>query len=141
MPSVKDIMTKQVILIDANKSIFQAAELMATNSVGCLVIAKNDVPIGIITERDIVRRFVAKVFRASDLMVSEIMSNPLVTVKHDASLKEAARLMAKNKVRRLPVVNDGKLVGIIVASDFVRNVSKQSITDEILNALGRHSSS
>jgi CBS domain-containing protein len=86
--------------------------------VGCLVILDKEVPIGIVTERDIVRRVVAKKLPV-DTKISEIMSKSLITIDPDASLKEAARVMSSNKIRRLPVLKENRLVGIVVASDFV----------------------
>ena len=137
MPTVKDIMTKEVITIDVEKSVFEAAQLMSSKGLGCLIVVDKLLPVGIITERDIVRRIVAK--RSSpDLNVSEVMSKTLITVDPDTSLKEAARVMSTNKIRRLPVLKQDKLVGIVVSSDFVRNVGKKTTTEEILDALGRY---
>ena len=137
MPSVKDIMSKNVITISADKSVFEAAELMTAKGVGCLVVLNKDASVGMITERDMVHRVLAK--RASlDLKVSEIMTKNLVTVDPDMSLKDAARLMSNKKIRRLPVIKNGQLVGIVVSSDFVRNVGKKTSTEEILDALGRY---
>jgi CBS domain-containing protein len=137
MPSVKDIMTKEVVTIDVNKSVFEAAQLMTTKSLGCLIIVDKALPVGIITERDIVRRIVAK--RSSvDLRVAEVMTKTLVTVGPDTSIKDAARVMSTNKIRRLPVLKQNQLVGIVVASDFVRNLGKKTTTEEILDALGRY---
>ena len=99
------------------------------------MILDGEVPIGIVTERDIVRRVVAKKLPL-DTKVSEIMSTSLITVDPDASLKEAAKLMSSNKIRRLPVLKQNRLVGIIVAADFVRNLGKESIPEEILDAMG-----
>jgi CBS domain-containing protein len=137
MPSVKDIMTKEVITIDVNKSVFEAAQLMTTKSLGCLVIVDKDLPVGIITERDIVRRIVAK-RSSSDLRLFEVMTKKLVTISPDASLKDAARVMSTNKIRRLPVLKQNQLVGIVVAFDFVRNLGKKTTAEEILDALGRY---
>ncbi len=136
MATVKDIMTKEVVTIDTNKSVFEAAALMTSKGLGCLVVVIKAYPVGIITERDIVRRIVAK--RASpDVKVIDIMTKKLITIDPDTSLKEAARVMSTNKIRRLPVLKNNKLVGIVVASDFVRNVGKKTTTEEILDALGR----
>jgi CBS domain-containing protein len=137
MPSVKDIMTKEVITVDVNKSVFEAAQLMTTKSLGCLIVVDKGLPVGIITERDLVRRIVAK--RSSvDLRVVEVMTKTLVAVNPDTSLKEAARVMSTNKIRRLPVLKQNQLVGIVVASDFVRNLGKRTTAEEILDALGRY---
>jgi CBS domain-containing protein len=73
-----------------------------------------------------------------DTKVSEIMSKSLITVDPDASLKEAARLMSSNKIRRLPVLKQKRLVGIVVAADFVRNLGKMTVSEEILEAMGRY---
>jgi CBS domain-containing protein len=137
MPTVKDIMTKNVVSICVYNSVFEAAELMSSNRVACLVIMDGEVPIGIVTERDIVRRVVAKKMPL-DTKISEVMSKSLITVGPDASLKEAARLMSSNKIRRLPVLKQNRLVGIVVAADFVRNLGKKTISEEILEAMGRY---
>jgi CBS domain-containing protein len=140
MPSVKDLMTKNVITIDLKKSVFDAAVLMSEKLIGCLVIVDGEEPVGIVTERDFVRRVVAKNLPL-ETTVSEIMSQPLITIDPDASLREAARLMLNNKVRRLPVVKENKLVGIIVIADFARQLSKKTITEQILEAMARYPTS
>jgi CBS domain-containing protein len=137
MPKVKDLMTENVITLDVHKTVFDAAELMSKIRVGCLVIVDGEEPVGIVTERDLVRRILARK-RPLDTKISEIMSKPLKTVDPDASLKEAARIMVDNKIRRLPVSKDNKLVGLIVASDFARQLSKKTITEEILSAIARY---
>ena len=137
MPTVKEIMTTEVVTIDPNKTVFEAAELMSSKGVGCVIVVIKAFPVGIITERDIVRRIVAK--RSSpDVKVTEVMTKTVITTDPDTSLKEAARTMSTNKIRRLPVLKNNKLVGIVVASDFVRNAGKKTTTEEILDALGRY---
>ena len=137
MPYVEDIMTKNVVTIAVDKTVFEAAELMSSKGIGCLIIVQDEVPVGIVTERDFVRRVVAKNLPYS-VKISEIMTKNLVTVHPDMSLKNAARLMSINKIRRLPVLKQNKLVGIVVASDFVRNLGKKTVSEEILDALGRY---
>ena len=137
MVSVKDIMSKDVVSIGVDKSVFDAAELMSSNQLGCLVIVDGKEPVGIVTERDIVRRVCAKKL-PEETKVSEIMSKSLITIDPEASLKDAARVMSSNKIRRLPVLQQGTLVGIVVASDFVRNLGKKSVSEEILEAMGRY---
>ncbi len=136
MPSVKDIMTKKVVTIESSKTVYDAAQLMEEKSLGCLIVVIKGFPVGIITERDIVRRIVAK--RSSlDAKLTEVMTKTVITVAPDTSIKEAARIMSANKIHRLPVLKENKLVGIVAASDFVRNVGKKTTTEEILEALGR----
>ena len=137
MPKVKKLMTKNVIKIDLQKTIFEAATLMKEKEVGCLVIIDDKIPVGIVTERDFVRRVVANNL-PSDIGISKIMSKPLITIEPDSSLREAARLMLKKKIRKLPIVVEKKLVGIIVVSDFARQLSKKTITEEILEAMARY---
>jgi len=139
MPKVKDIMTKDVVSIGVDKNVFDAADLMSSNQLGCLVVVDDKKPVGIVTERDIVRRVVAKRLPLNT-KIAEVMSESLITVDPDASLKAAARLMSNNKIRRLPVSKENKLVGIVVAADFVRNLGKKSVSEEIIEAMGRYPS-
>ena len=137
MPSVKDFMTKDIITINIQKTILAAAMLMSEKMVGCVIITDDKMPVGIATERDFVRRVAAKNLPL-DSKILEIMSKPLVTIVSDSSLREAARLMLKNKIRRLPVVEGNKLIGLIVVSDFARQLSKKTVTEEILQAMARY---
>jgi len=136
MPTVKDLMTKNVITIDANKTVIEAAALMSQNDVGDLVIMENNAPVGIVTERDFVRRVLAE-GKSTNTKVSEVMSTPLRVIDQEAPIKEAARRMVNKRIRRLPVIKDNKIVGIITATDFARHLSKKTLTDDILEAMGR----
>jgi CBS domain-containing protein len=137
MPKVKDFMTKGVLTIDEEKTIFEAAELMSQKEVGDVVVLNGEIPRGIVTERDFVRRVVAKK-RPLDAKISDVMSKPLIIIGPEASLKEAARKMVNNRIRRLPVVKQHKLVGIIAVSDFARHLSRKTLTEGILEAIWRH---
>src|SRR3990170_5025750 len=138
MPSVKDLITEFVITIDLHKPLLDAVTLMKEKRVGCLVVLDGDEPVGIITERDLVRRVLSERLPL-EIKVSEVTSKPLITVDPDCPLSNAAKLMVKNKLRRLPVVKECKLVGIIVASDFARHLSKETVTEEVLDVLARYS--
>jgi CBS domain-containing protein len=140
MAIVKDIMTWHVFSTSVNSTVFEAATFMSSHIGGCLVVMGGEVPVGIVTERDFVQRVIAKKLPL-DTKVSEIMSKPLITVKADASLREAARIMSNNKIRRLPVLEHNKLVGIVVAADFVRNLGKMTVSEEILMAMSSHTTS
>ena len=136
MTKVKDVMTKTVITVESNKTVTEAAALMAENDVGNLIVMDDNTPIGIVTERDFVRRVLAKE-KPSKTKISEVMSTPLRVIDPDAPLKEAARRMVRKRIRRLPVIKDNKLVGIITTTDFARHLSKKTFTDDILEAIGR----
>ena len=137
MPCVKEIMTKAVATIGANGTVLEAAKLMNQQNVGDLVVMEDGVAKGIVTERDLVRRVIAqrKTLRTK---ISEVMSNPLITIEEDCQLRDAARKMVKYKIRRLPVTKKGKLVGILVASDFARHISKKSFSETVIAAITRY---
>ncbi len=125
MPTVKDFMTTTVITIDVRGTVLDAAKLMHQQDVGDLVVTEDKVPKGIVTERDLVRRVMAQK-KPLDTKVSEIMSDPLITIDEESSIRDAARKMVKFRIRRLPIMKKNVLVGIIVASDFARHLSQEN---------------
>jgi len=116
----KDFMTKEVVTIETTKSALDAAKLMAEREVGSLVILQGGKPVGIVTDRDVVVRAVAKDLQLSGVKVGEIMSKPLVTVKLDTPMIEIAKIMDDRGVRRVPVVKGDEVVGIVTSSDMGR---------------------
>lgn len=116
----KDFMTKEVVMVGADKSVLDAAKLMTDCEVGSVVVLQGGKPVGIVTDRDIVVRAVAKGMRLEEVSVDEIMSKPLVTVKPDVSMIEVAKLMDQKSIRRVPVVEDNEVVGIVTSSDMGR---------------------
>ena len=136
MPKVKDFMTKGVLTIDRQKTIVEAAELMSQKEVGDIVVTGIGKPMGIVTERDFVRRVIAKQ-KPLNTKISDIMTTPLITIEPDATLNEAARKMINNQIRRLPVVKKHELLGIIVVSDFAKHLSKKTLTETLLEAIWR----
>lgn len=118
--AVRHIMTKNIISVKNNASVVESASVMVKNDIGSVVVTKDGNPVGIITERDIVKECCAKKLCGGDLKVEEIMSAPLITIDADASLGEAAMRMSDNKIRRLLVTEKGKIVGIITEKDVLR---------------------
>jgi CBS domain-containing protein len=137
MPTVRDFMSKNVITIDAQGTVLEAAKLMHQQDVGDLVVMEGIVAKGIVTERDLVRRVMAQK-KPLDTKVSEIMSDPLITIDEESQLRDAARKMVKYKIRRLPVTRNNVLVGIIATSDFARHLSKKSFSEVMLAAMSRY---
>jgi CBS domain-containing protein len=137
MPTVKDFMTMNVITIDVQGTVLEAAKLMHQQDVGDLVVMDGVVAKGIVTERDLVRRVMAQK-KPLDTKVSEVMSDPLITIDEEASLRDAARKMVKYQIRRLPVTKDNVLVGIIATSDFARHLSEKSFSEVMLAAMSRY---
>jgi len=118
--SVKDIMSSPALMIDQEKTVKSAGELMKKFRRGALVVAKNTKPVGIITDSDLVKRIVATGLNSAKLKVKKIMSKPLVTVAVNDDVLDAVRKMKKINVHRLPVVNSGRVVGIISLSDIAK---------------------
>ncbi|MEM2786117.1 MAG: CBS domain-containing protein [Candidatus Nitrosotenuis sp.] len=134
---VSDVMKKSVISIDSSMTVQDAAKMMDDASIGAIVIIENGIAIGIITERDITRRIVAK-GKPLTTNVKDAMSSPLIVINPDDSVWEAAQLMKTRKIHRLPAVKDNRLVGIITTSDMVRlcsigaDAEMRKITEQIL---------
>ncbi len=110
-------MSGKVLTAGLTTTVAQAAKKMADRGVGSIIIVKDRDPVGILTERDLLMKVVSLDLRASTVKVGKIMSFPIMTIGPDADITDAARTMARNKIRRLPVVERGKLIGIVTASD------------------------
>jgi CBS domain-containing protein len=139
---VKDIMATNPVTIDSERTVREAAVAMASSAVGCLLVTTkkddHDKVIGIVTERDLVRKVLAKEDVASELKVKSIMSSPLIVVEPDATIEDAAKVMERNKVRRLPVVDQTGLTGVVVISDLAKALAKQlEYSDAVFNAMAR----
>jgi len=118
--TVRSVMSKPVITVKAESSVREAANLMTKKGAGSIVVTREGSPVGIVTERDMVERVVAKGLEASKLRIEEIMSKPLITTKSDMPIIEAIRMMQKEKIRRLLIVENKKLVGIVTQRDLLR---------------------
>jgi len=115
--TVHDAMTSSVITVDPDTSIAQAAAIMSQKGIGSLIIKSNSEPEGLVTESDIISKVVSRDIQASKMTVEQVMTKNLIKIDPGSDLNEAARTMAKNKIRRLPVVNNGVLVGILTSTD------------------------
>ena len=118
MLTVNDIMTRWVATIDARKSLRDAATIMWKAKAGCLIIMDGEKLAGIVTEGDI-SRALANGANPDKIVVRKIMSKQLVTVSPDIRVEEAAKLMADKKIKKLPVLQAGGLVGIVTQTDIV----------------------
>ena len=121
---VCDCMTKQVVSISPDESAEVAARLMARYNVGMLPVRRSDgMLVGVVTDRDLVLRCMAGGKKAHQIPVRQIMSNRVIGVCSQQDSSAAAAQMAKEQIRRLPVVDDGKLVGMLSLADLSRNES------------------
>ncbi len=117
MRRVRDVMTSRVLVITPDATAMEAATLMSGENRGSVVVVKDESPVAIVTERDLFKKVVAIGLLPKDVRVRDIMSAPLTTTTPDQTLRNAANLMKEKAVRRLPVVEDGRLVGIITQDD------------------------
>jgi len=115
---VNDIMTRKVKTLDASSTILDAALLMDKSKIGSVVVTNRGSAVGIITEGDI-SRAVARRLDCDNLKLKEIMSHPLITAKREMRIEEAAKLMAEANVKKLPVLDYGRLVGMVTQTDIV----------------------
>jgi signal-transduction protein with cAMP-binding, CBS, and nucleotidyltransferase domain len=133
MRTVKETM-KPVVNIGPNQTVLEAAYLMKESDRGSLLIVDGKITVGIITERDLVIRVIAKNLPHTTL-ISEVMSSPLMTIDAKVTLKKAARIMSEHRIRRLPVTESGEVRGILVASDVLRQLSNKTLAEDIWEAL------
>jgi len=123
---VKDFMSKKVISLDLNSKLEEVARVMGEKRIGSIVITEEGKPKGIITERDMVVKVMAKGLDYRDLKAKDVMSYPLITINKERSLEEAAEVMLTKGIRRLVVVDEkGEMVGIITTSDLARSLAKE----------------
>jgi len=117
---VVEIMTPEPVTIAAEATAAAAAKVMRDKDIGSLVVVDRGRPIGIVTERDLVTKVAASDLLPSRVVVKDIMTSPVVAVHPHEEVADAAKLMAQRKIRRLPVVEEGKLVGMITENDIIR---------------------
>jgi len=127
---VKDVMSSPVVTANENAPLSEVAKLMKKHNIGCVIVSTEDGrPVGIITERDIVERLVAKDVKPSEIRAKEIMSAPLVTIDSESTISDAAREMSRLNIRRLAVMHKGELSGIISSKDIL------AVTPELIEII------
>ena len=115
---VKDVMSSPVVTIKEHAPANQVAELMDKHGLGCIIVtSKEGKPLGIITERDLVERVLAKNAKPDSIKAKEVMTSPLITIEHDETINEAARRMSRLNIRSLGVVYKGQLIGLLSSKD------------------------
>lgn len=117
--NVRDIMSRPAITEDEETLVTKIAEDMVELGIGSVVITRGGEPVGIITERDIALKALLKNKRASEVKAKEIMSYPLTTIDPDLSVDEACKLAARRRIKRLPVVENDRVVGIVSIRDLL----------------------
>lgn len=135
--TVRESMTSNPCSIDTDKSVAYAAKMMRDEDVGIAPIVEGDRLVGVLTDRDIAVRVVAEGRDPEQTKVTEVASRDVVTLDPQQDLDEALRLMARNQVRRLPVVEeDGRLVGVVAQADVAKQADEQQ-TGEVVEQISR----
>jgi predicted transcriptional regulator len=117
---VKHIVTRDIISAESNVSVSEVGSIMIKNNIGAVIITKNEKPVGIITEVDIIKRCCIDRVCSEDLKAKEIMASPLITIEADAAIGEAAKIMSDKDIRRLLVTENEQVIGIITEKDVLR---------------------
>lgn len=125
MTEIRDVMREDVVTLDEETSVLEAAKLMGKKHLGSVVVTKDGKPTGIFTERDFLSKVIVDGCDLENVSVGSYASKPLITISPDFHLRETARVMADMKVKRLVVMEDEKLVGIFTASDLAVALAKE----------------
>jgi CBS domain-containing protein len=121
MPKVvRDIMTKYVVTIDENRTALEAAKIMAEKGISSLIVLKDQNPVGIVTERDFVKKICIKELKISHVKVNEVMSKIRTFADPEIPIEVAVQRMVNHTIRRLPIMETGQVVGIITVTDLAK---------------------
>ncbi len=134
--TLRDVMTPNPQTLDLGASVADAARIMRDADVGAVIVSQGDEVTGIVTDRDIVTRVLAEERDAQSTTVGDICSSDLVTVTPEDDLDQALRKMASAQVRRLPVVEGDRIIGIVAQADVARQAPEQQ-TGEIVEEISR----
>ena len=120
---VKDVMVTNLITIDAAASAKDAAELMDKHDIGCLIVINYGNPVGIVTERDMLSRVLLQKRDLAKTEVGNIMSAPLITAQPQTDIRDAVRLMNERRIKKLPIIDESQLVGLVSLTDIMRSLA------------------
>ena len=137
MPNAKSILDRkgsEVATVDHRATVLEAARLMNQRRIGALVVTKGDRVVGIFTERDVLNRIVAAGRKPEETIVGDVMTSPMACCRRDTSLAECKSVMTSKRIRHLPVVEEGKLYGMISSGDILAGeCADQQATIEYLH--------
>lgn len=119
-----DGMNKDVTLIHPDKSVKYAGQILKAVGIGCIIVVDDGGPVGILTERDIVQKVVADGLKPEETKVRDIMSRNLITLKKQNTVEEAVDIMDRNHIKKIPIAEDGQIVGIVTMTDLLKTMRK-----------------
>ena len=130
---VRDVMTKEPRVVRRDTSVQEVVATMSKYDISSVIVVQEKRPVGMITHKDIVSKIVQTRIPPDAVKAIEVMTTPVVTISEDASIEEAARLMSKKHIKKLVIVRDNEVVGIITSSDLVRVAPQMTkLLDELL---------
>ena len=138
MGQIRDIMAKNVITIEHDKTALEAARLISEEDVSFLVIMKNNVPVGVLSESDFVKRLAANDQKASGVIISEIMSSKFRWVEPETEIEDAIQKMLNNNIRRLIILDDSKLAGVITQTDLTEFLRDKLLVDKTIKNIQKN---
>ncbi len=123
--NVEDIMVKNVITVDKDEAVSNAVDIMNEHNIGCLIVVSDGIAIGILTERDLLKRVLAKSKDPRETKVREVMTRPLIYVGPDTDIDKAKEIMSKFGIKKLPVIDsEGRLVGLLTVTDIANSLER-----------------
>jgi CBS domain-containing protein len=134
---IEEVMIKNVVALQEDVTAYDAVRLMNEKKIGCLVVLQYGQVVGILTERDMLERVLEKCKNPKETKITEIMTKRVVVGKPDMQLDEAAQLMFEKKVKKLPIVEGNRLVGLVTLTDLARIASLDQKTMEIVETRDR----
>lgn len=118
---VEEVMVKPVITLSVASMVKEAVEIMSKHEIGCLVVVHEETPVGIITERDMLGRVLLASKDPLTTKLSQIMSAPIIFGEPKMSIQDAVTLMTEKKIKHLPIIENGRLVGLVTITDLIRS--------------------
>lgn len=114
-------MVREVVTIEADATVRNAVRLMNNREIGCLIVFQEGKPTGIVTERDMMKRVLLGSRDPRAVEVGGVMSKPLLSLEPEKEIEDAVMLMFKNKIKKLPIIENGRLVGVVTLTDLIRS--------------------
>lgn len=135
MGKIRDIMNRRVITIDREANALDAARILRESDISFLVVVDNGAPAGVVTERDFVRKMVCDDRRASEVPLKEIVSSSFLWVGSDVRIEDAVQKMLNNNIRRLVVIDDQKLTGVVTQTDLVSFLRSKLLINATMDSI------
>jgi CBS domain-containing protein len=132
--TLRDVMTDRIVTVPSTASLVDASKMMADNDIGDVIVVEDETVFGVLTDRDIVVRGIAKGSEPKTTKVSEVVSDQVKTLTPEASIGDAVRMMADGAIRRIPIVEDGRPVGIVSIGDLAMQRDSDSALSDISSA-------